>query len=98
MSVDPDVLFYMSILFAVVGVVELFLGVWLLGQADKNKKFAGSVMQGSGLGFVAAGAIFHFAAGNDWAFVAGLVAVGVGSTTGALTGARFVKVRRETLQ
>ena len=98
MSVDPDVLFYMSILFAVVGVAEFFLGVWLLSQADKSKKFVGSVMQGSGLGFMAAGAIFHFAAGNDWALIAGLVAVGVGSTTGALTGVRFVRAQGETLQ
>ena len=98
MNVEPDVLFYMSILFAVVGFAEFCLGVWLLGQANKTKKFAGRVMQGSGLGFMAAGAIFHFAVGNDWAFIAGLVAVGVGSTTGALTGVRFVRAQGETLQ
>jgi len=98
MSVDPDVLFYVSILFAVAGAAEFVLGVWLLSQADKNKKFPGSMMQGSGLGFMAGAAIIHFAGGYDWAFVAGLVAVGVGSTAGALSGARYLKVRGETLQ
>ena len=98
MSVDPDVQFYMAILFAVAGAAEFFLGVWLLNQADKNKKFPGSVMQGSGLGFMAGAAIFHFAAGHDWALIAGLVAVGVGSTAGALSCVRYLKVRGETLQ
>jgi hypothetical protein len=98
MSVEPDVLFYMSILFAALGVGEFFYGVWLLNRDDKKMKFIGSVMQGSGLGFMAAAAIFHFTGGYDWALIAGLVAVGIGSTTGTLTGARFVKVQRETLQ
>ena len=98
MSVEPDVLNYMSILVGVVGAVEFVLGVWLKGQADKNKKFTGSILRGSGLGFVAAGAIFHFAAGYDWALIAGLAAAGVGSTTGALTGVRFVKAQGETLR
>jgi hypothetical protein len=98
MSVEPDVLFYVSILFAVVGVAEFILGVWLLSQADKNKKFPGSVIQGSGLGFMAGAAILHFAAGHDWVLIAGLAAVGVGSTTGALSGVRYLKVRGETLQ
>jgi hypothetical protein len=93
MSIEPDVLFYMPILFAVLGAGVFLLGVWQLNQADNMKKFVGCVLQGSGLGVMGASAIFYFAKGYDWAFIAVVAVVGICSTFGALSGFPFLKAQ-----
>ena len=94
MSVAPDVLFYMTIFVPLVGAVEFLLGVWQFNQADNAKKFVGCVLQGSGLGFMAAGAVFYLAKGFDWALLAGLGVMVCGSMGGSLSGIRFAKKQR----
>jgi len=93
MSVEPDVLFYMSILGAVMGVGQLCYGVWLLRQPEPPKKLVGCVMQGAGLGWMGAAATFYLASGYDWALMAGLGVLFAGASIGSVTGMRYMKTQ-----
>jgi hypothetical protein len=88
---DPMAMQYFAAIAAVLGIGELIYGVTLLRSAENPKKLLGCVMQGGGMGWLAAAAISYLARMFDWAFMAAIVAAIAGSGIGTLIGVRSFK-------
>jgi hypothetical protein len=93
MAMDPATLQIFAVIAVVMGVGQLFYGVSLLRSAEASKQMVGCVMQGGGLGWLAAAAIAYLARAQDWAFMVALGAMLAGSGIGTLTGVRRMKAR-----
>jgi hypothetical protein len=103
---DPQTLQIFAYIAAAVGLGQFVGGVVLGRPADNSKQLVSAsnspdaskqlvscVLQGGGIGLMAWAAICYFANAYDWAFMAGLGAFAVGSSSGSFAGMRAMKAR-----